>query len=323
MKARFTGPLGSLMKRHLQLRRSLGYELRTAEIALDQFDAYTAASFPDSQKITRPMITGYLQKISNLHPITRHSQLSVLRQFCRFLFQLDPENYITEGHLLPAAKSDFQPHIYTVNEVVQLMDAARRLPPAGSLRPHTYSTLIGLLWASGLRGGELVRLNLEDVELEKGVLHIRQTKNFKSRLVPLTDSARVALLAYRDARARLGIAQHPQSPFFINERKHRCARRTVIGTFRMLTRQLGLTSVYGREPRLHDLRHTWATRCLARIYENGQDPNATLPVLATYLGHVNIACTTIYLHPATELLVQAGARFQDHVTMIATGGHNE
>jgi site-specific recombinase XerD len=317
MKARLTGPLGSLMKRHLQLRRSLGYELRTAEITLDQFDAYAADSFPDSQTVTRPMITGYLQKISDLHPNTRHRQLSVLRQFCRFLFQLDPENYIPEGRLLPAAKSDFRPHIYTVNEVVQLMDAAQSLPPAGSLRPHTYSTLIGLLWASGLRGGELARLNLEDVDLEKGVLHIRQTKNFKSRLVPLTDSARAALLAYRDVRARLGMPQYPQSPFFVNERKHRCARRTVIGTFRMLTRQLGLMSAYRREPRLHDLRHTWATRCLAGIYENGQDPNAALPVLATYLGHVNIACTTIYLHPATELLVQAGARFQDHVTATA------
>ena len=323
MKARLTGPLGSLMKRHLQLRRSLGYELRTAEIALDQFDAYAAESFPDSQTVTRPMIVGYLQKVSDLHPITRHSQLSVLRQFCRFLFQLDPKNYIPERHLLPAAKSDFQPHIYTVDEVVQLMDAAQRLPPAGSLRPHTYSTLIGLLWASGLRGGELVRLNLEDVDLKKGVLHIRQTKNFKSRLVPLTDSARVALLAYRDVRARLGMVQHPESPFFINERKHRCARRTVIGTFRMLTRQLGLMSAYGREPRLHDLRHTWATRCLARIYKTGQDPNAALPMLATYLGHVNIACTTIYLHPATELLVEAGARFEDHVKTTPTGGHNE
>jgi integrase len=210
-----------------------------------------------------------------------------------------------------------------LDEVVQLMDAGRRLPPTGSLRPHTYSTLIGLLWASGLRGGELVRLNLEDVDLDKGVLHVRQTKNFKSRLVPLTDSARVALLAYRDARARLGMVQHPQSPFFINERKHRCARRTVIGTFRMLTRQLGLTSAYGREPRLHDLRHTWATRCLAGVYKNGQDPNAALPVLATYLGHVNIACTTIYLHPATELLVQPGTRFLDHVSAATTGGGNE
>jgi integrase len=133
----------------------------------------------------------------------------------------------------------------------------------------------------------------------------------------------VALLAYRDVRARLGMVQHPESPFFINERKHRCARRTVIGTFRMLTRQLGLMSAYGREPRLHDLRHTWATRCLARIYKTGQDPNAALPMLATYLGHVNIACTTIYLHPATELLVEAGARFEDHVKTTPTGGHNE
>ena len=325
MKARLTGPLGKLMKRHLQLRRSLGYELRTAEIALDQFDAYAAEFFPNSQTVTRPMITGYLQKISDLHPVTRHSQLSVLRQFCRFLFQLDAKAYIPGGQLLPAARSDFHPHIYTLDEVLQLMDAARRLPPAGSLRPHTYSTLIGLLWAAGLRGGELVRLNVEDVDLEKGVLHIRQTKNFKSRLVPLSDSARMALMAYRDARARLTTEHGPQAPFFINERKRRCARRTVIGTFRMLTRQLGLTSAYGGEPRLHDLRHTWATRCLAATYENGQDPNAVLPVLATYLGHVNIACTTIYLHPATELLVQAGTRFLNYVTATAkaTGGRNE
>ncbi len=323
MKARLTGPLGKFIKPHLELRRSLGYELRTAEIILDQFDAYAAESFPDCQTVTRPMITGYLHKISDLQPVTRHGQLSVLRQFCRFLFQLDPKVYIPECHLLPAAKSDFQPHIYTLNEVVQLMDAARRLPPAGSLRPHTYSTLIGLLWSSGLRGGELVRLNLENVDLEKGVLHICQTKNFKSRLVPLADSARVALVAYRDLRERLGMGQSPQSPFFINERKHRCASRTVIGTFRMLTRQLGLTSAYGREPRLHDLRHTWATRCLSGIYQSGQDPNAALPALATYLGHVNIACTTIYLHPDTDLLVRAGTRFEDYVTTTATGGCHE
>jgi integrase/recombinase XerD len=325
MKVRFTGPLGNLMKQHLQLRRSLGYKLRTAASALDQFDAFAAESFPNSETVTRAMIAGYLQKISDLHPVTRRSQLSVLRQFCRFLFQLDAKTYIPEAHLLPFARSDFHPHIYTLEEVMQLMDAALRLPPVGSLRPRTYFTLIGLLWVSGLRGGELVRLNFEDVDLEKGVLHVRQTKNFKSRLVPLTESSRIALMAYSEVRARLGKKRDPQSPFFINERNHRCAHRTVIGTFRMLTRQLGLTSAYGREPRLHDLRHTWATRCLAVIYEKGQDPNATLPVLATYLGHANIACTTIYLHPDTELLVQAGTRFLEHVTAAkkASGGRNE
>jgi integrase len=314
------------MKRHLQLRRSLGYELRTAVFTLDQFDAYVGENFPGSVTVTRPMVTGYLATISDLQLITRHRQLSAVRQFCRFLFQLNPETYIPEAHLLPAAKSDFQPHIYTLREVTDLMNAAQRLPPADSLRPQTYFTLIGLLWASGLRGSEVVRLNLGDVDLEKGVLHIRQTKNFKSRLVPLTDSTRLALLTYRDIRSRLGMDQSPQAPFFVNERKRRCARRTVDGTFRMLTRELGLLSPYGREPRLHDLRHTWATRCLAKLYETGKDPNAELPVLATYLGHVNIACTTVYLHPATDLLVRAGTRFQNHVNAVqaaTTGDQHE
>jgi site-specific recombinase XerD len=159
-RTRLSGRFGDLMKRHLQLRRSLGYQLRAAERALDQFDIYVAENFPASRTVTRSMVTGYLRTISDLHLITRHRQLTMLRQFCRFLFQLNPETYIPEAHLLRAAKSDFQPHIYTLSEVIDLMNAAQRLPPAGSLRPHTYSTLIGLLWVSGLRGGEVVRLNL-------------------------------------------------------------------------------------------------------------------------------------------------------------------
>ena len=151
------------------------------------------------------------------------------------------------------------------------MKLALRLPPSGSLRPHTYATLIGLLWVSGLRGGEAVRLNLEDVDLEQGILYIRQ----------------------------------------------------VDGTFRSLTRELELKSAGTGEPRLHDLRHTWATRCLAGLYQTGQDPNAWLPVLATYLGHMNIACTTVYLHPAPDLLVQAGSQFRNYVMQTANpgGGH--
>src|SRR5450432_4622329 len=212
-----------MMKRHLQLRRSLGYHLRTDETALDQFDAYVAANFPEIDTVTRPMVAGYLKTTGHLQGCTRRQQLTTIRQFCRFLFQLKPETYIPEACLLPAVKSQFRPHLYSVNEVNDLMRLAMQLPPAGSLRPHTFATLIGLLWSSGLRGGELVRLNLEDVDLEKGILHIRQTKNFKSRLVPLTDSAEVALLVYRDLRARPGMEQSPQSPFFINERKQRCA----------------------------------------------------------------------------------------------------
>jgi len=93
-------------------------------------------------------------------------------------FQINPETYIPEPHLLPPAKSQLQPHLYSLDEVRDLMKLARRLPPAGSLRPHTYAALIGLFWTTGLRRSEAVRLNLQDVDLEKGILHIRQTKNF-------------------------------------------------------------------------------------------------------------------------------------------------
>jgi integrase/recombinase XerD len=326
MKTRIAGPFREFIKKHLELRRSLGYLLRTDELTLDQFDAYVAEKFPVARVVTRPMVAGYLKTLEDRHLVTRRHQLTTLRQFCRFLFQLNPDTYIPESNLLPMARSQFRPHIYTLGEVTDLMQLARRLPPADSLRPHTYATLIGLLWATGLRGGEAVRLNFEDIDLQKGILHIRQTKNFKSRLVPLADSTRLALQAYWDQRANLGMDQSLQSPFFVSVRKRRCAHRTLDGTFRMLTRELGLMSAYGREPRLHDLRHTWATRCLAKLYETGKDPNAELPVIATYLGHVNIACTTIYLHPTADLLAQAGDRFQRYVNAPdtrATGGQHD
>ena len=90
MKTRFTGPLGDMMKRHLQLRRSLGYYLRADEIALDQFDAYVAENFPEFETVTRPMVAGYLKTTAHLQGCTRRQQLTTIRQFCRFLFQLKP-----------------------------------------------------------------------------------------------------------------------------------------------------------------------------------------------------------------------------------------
>jgi integrase len=184
----------------------------------------------------------------------------------------------------------------------------------------------GILKDTGIRPIELSRLTLGDMDLEQGILSVRQTKNFKSRLVPVTASTRNALLAYRRLRAQYGHDPSPRAPFFVNQRTRRCAHRTIDGTFRMMTRQLGLKSVHGREPRLHDFRHTWATRCLAELYQTGKDPNAYLPVLATYLGHVNIACTSIYLHPSPDLLTRAGSQFRAYVTQGESanrGGEHE
>jgi len=131
MKTQMPGPFCDLIKKHLALRRSLGYLLRTDEFALHQFDAYAAENFPAAQTVLRPMISGYLQTIEDRDITTRRHQLTTLRQFCRFLFQLNADTYIPESNLLPPVRSQFRPHLYTLDEVTELINAARATTAAG------------------------------------------------------------------------------------------------------------------------------------------------------------------------------------------------
>jgi len=312
MKKPLNGQLGAFIKQHLQLRRSLGYIHRNAEYILNAFDRYLSQYFPNAKTVTRPMIIGFLSSDNHLQASSVYIRFICLRQFCRFLFQLNPDTYVPETRLIPPGPTIRRPHIYTTAEAMKMIKLASMLTPQGSLRPHTYSTLLSLLWVSGLRIGEALRLNLEDVDTDNAVLHIRQSKFLKSRLVPLTLSAASALETYRRYRAEHGHDQRPNAPFFVNERARRCTHRTVEVTFLFLVRQSGITTVQGCDPRLHDFRHTFATRCLHEIYQTGKDPSASLPLLATYLGHVSIACTQVYLHPSSGLLVTAGQRFFEH-----------
>ena len=313
MKKLSTGPFSIFINQYLQLRRSLGRILQGAEYTLNKFNLYLARYFPGAKTVTKPMIVGYLHAGKHLHASTVHLRFIYLRQFCRFLFQLNPDNYVPESRLIKRGPTVRLPHIYTHEEAMKLIRLARMLTPYGSLRPHTYSTLIALLWVSGLRIREALKLNLEDVDTDNAVLHIRESKFFKSRLVPLTLSSAAALETYKRLRAEHGYDQRPGAPFFINECARRCSHSMVGITFRDLVRQLGIRTVQGRDPRLHDFRHSFATGYLNEGYEQGKDPNASLPLLATYLGHVHIRDTQVYLHPASGLLATAGQKFYEHV----------
>lgn len=307
------GPLSSFITQHLELRRSLGFHLHHAELALNEFDRYLAREFPNTQTVTRAMVVRYLRTLGHLHAATLHDRLSYLRQFCRFLLQRDPKTYIPERGLIPPRHTTRKAHVYTEGEARALIRAALALEPPGSLRPHTYATLLSLLWVSGIRIGEALRLNLEDVDTESMLLHIRESKFLKSRLVPLTRSSVVALEAYRRRRSTYGHDERSDAPFFVNEQGRRCSHTTVGHTFPVLARQTGLTTVQGLLPRLHDFRHAFATRYLDRIYRTGKNPGAALPVLATYLGHANITYTQTYLHPSFSLLERAGQQFRAYV----------
>jgi integrase/recombinase XerD len=313
MSRRFRGPLGKAMERHLALRRSLGFLMRNAEYALDDFNRYCAIHHRRARTISRPMVVGYLHTQSHLHPATQKDRLTNIRQFARYLFQFDPDVYLPERGLSPAVTNTRQPYIYSAAQIRRLIAQCHTLRPFGLLVPQTYSAIIGLLWVTGCRIGEVMRLNIEDVDLKIGVLQIRQTKFFKSRLVPLSRSSIRALSEYQRRRNNMAGDTVAGDPFFINRDGRRCDKSTFGKTIHCLVQKQGWRTTQGGPPRVHDIRHSFATHALASFYQAGKDPGALLPVLATFLGHSNIANTQTYLHPSAVLLREAGDRWAKHV----------
>ena len=313
MKNKLTGPMGQMMKRYLALQRSFGLVLKHAESILDAFDRHLTVHFPKAKRITRNSVVGYLETTRHLHSMTRRHYLSCVRQFCRFLFHFDPKTYIPEKHLLPPAKIKIRAHIYSETELQSILRLTRQLGPPRSLRPHTFTAIFSLLWVSGMRISEVLNFNLGDVDLDTGVIYIRQTKFYKSRFIPLSLSSSEALRRYRNKRAKYGHNCHIAAPFFINGRGKRCNCRDIQYGFWNILQQLGMKTAQGRRPRIHDFRHSFATGWLNEFYKSGKDPTAYLPILATYLGHSNIANTQVYLRPSMELLQTAGQKFNDHI----------
>ena len=318
-KQRFTGPMGPHMSQHLALRRSMGCIYKGAEYGLDSFDQFLAMHFPDMTVITRQMIIDYLDSTRELMPLTRAGHISILRQFCRFMFQFDQRTYIPEKGLIPAGSVQVKPHIFTAEEIQLLLLQTSRFNVKSKMLSATYATIIGLLWVTGMRIGEVVRLKVQDIDVSQQVLYVRQSKFYKSRAIPLLPSSTNQLLGYLELRASLGYHYRPEDPLFVNNRGKPCTISTTPKTIKELIKRAGIKTQQNTTPRVHDIRHSFATRWLMEIYHSEKDPNSILPVLATYMGHANIANTQVYLHPDMELLDKAGDTLRLYIETIQGG----
>jgi site-specific recombinase XerD len=238
--------------------------------------------------------------------------LSTVRGFLSYLRAAVPETEIPDSGLLAKVSRPI-PYIYSPSEIEALLSTASSLEPKGSLRPHTFSTVIGLLASTGLRPIEAVRLTVADVQLdlEPPRLLVRQTKFRKSRFVPIHASTAKMLRRYSKERARLGYHTHSDA-FFISEQRRPLHHATLRRTFRVLIRRLGITACNGRTPKLHGLRHTFAVQRLLTWYREGADVNASLPNLSVYLGHVCPHNTYWYLTATPELLSAAASSFESY-----------
>jgi len=226
----------------------------------------------------------------------------------RFLATLDPRTEIPPAELFPARKYRPTPHIYEDTEVTALMAAARELAPP--LRAATFETLIGLLAATGLRIGEAMALDCADIDWLGAVLTVRNSKYNKSREVLVHPSTVIALREYAKGRNRLSPCSSAPS-FFVSTRGNRLLHTSVEPTFRKLVASAGLVAgSSSRTPRWHDLRHTFAVNTLLSWYRDGGDVAARIPLLSTYLGHVDPKATYWYYSAVPELLGLAAERLE-------------
>ncbi len=313
--------LSEQIGRFIELRRLSGTDYSSQARLLAYFDRFLVAHYPSGPAVTRQIVDHYLQSLSHLRPRVRLNRSCVVRQLCRYIAQTEPRCHVPEPMRCVTAPKVFHPYIFSEQEIEALLSAASALPPPESLRPHTYRTLFGLLYTTGIRIGEAFALTLKDFHSELDLLYIAEGKFRKTRWVPLHPSTSRILNQYIEHRLRNG-PRTPDSPLFINLRTHSLRHCSVYQTFRQLLEKCGIPHNKHTGPRIHDLRHTFAVHRLLAWYRDKQDVNARLPALATYMGHVSVCSTHIYLRPTAELLEQVNNRFHNHYlrNLKAKGG---
>lgn len=298
------------LERYLELRRALGFEMRVEGRLLRDFLTFLQRRTLAESLIAQAAVEWASSRGGSKYQAGR---LSMARCFLVHLRAHLPGIQVPATAMIPSGVRP-TPYIYSEAQIAALMREASALKPAGSLRPHTYATLIGLLASCGLRPGEAVRLRDADVETEATPprLVIRETKFRKTRLVPVDSSTADALRSYASMRKRLGYDDLTPT-FFVSESGAPLAYSTVGATFLDIVRRLGIHGMArSHGPNLRCLRHTFAVRRLLHWYSQGMDVNKLLPQLSVYLGHAKPQNTYWYLTATPELLRKAGTRFESY-----------
>lgn len=251
---------------------------------------------------------------AGLHPNTRRKWVQMLRRFCLFRQRSDCGCFVPGVELICRAQPCVTPVILGNPQIARMIAGADTLEPSPNspARPATMRMAVVLLYTTGMRLGELLRLVLGDVEDDGTVLRVRESKFHKTRLLPLSPSVQAELRAYLGRRAAAGFDIRPGAPLLCTRARGRLRPYSASGMqcgLNALLRDASVCAVGQPKPRVHDLRHSFAVQALARWYRQGADVQAQLPKLAMYMGHVSIESTAYYLRWTDEIGALASARF--------------
>ncbi len=304
--------LADVIDAYLTRQRSLGMRFDSAGRLLRLFSR--AMGDRPIQEVTPEAILDFLKGGGVLTAtwVLKHRVLCGLYRFAVNRGYVDKSPLPTTLPKLPPQQT---PYVYSIDELRRLMEATAVLRTGHSRQvPAMYRTLLLLLYGTGLRISEALRLTLQDVDLVERVITVRCTKFFKTRLVPIGPKLADELAAHLERRGLLPIPLGKAVPLFASRGIRGWSYPSVVTMFQHVRRAAGIDCPFGepRPPRLHDLRHTAAVHRVVAWYRAGQDVQRLLPQLATYLGHLDIRSTQRYLRMTPELLQAASQRFAQY-----------
>jgi len=310
----FHSPLAEGIQAFLVYKRALGASFLTEEYALRALDAFLVQQHTHSTAdITPQLIEAFLISRPRKRPRSYNHLISVIRRLFHWLFKQSYLDHFPMYLQTQQETSQRMPFLFTPAMAQELLACAEKLKDSRNikLRGPIYRTIFALLYGLGLRVGEVCRLSVSDVDIEKSLLVIRQTKFYKSRLVPFGPRMKELLEEYLEIRLKKYGPPLPEEFLFTFFGDRPVNRHTISMTFQSLIPQLGLRIPEGAShPHLHTLRHSFAVGTLLRWYRAGIDPGTRLLHLSTYMGHVNPTSTAVYLNITPDLLQEANSRFE-------------
>lgn len=306
--------LNQLIDNYINYRRSLGEKFKTNEICLRAFCKAMGCS-TEIETINEGMVSGFLHENSERITSGWFVKHSALLGFYQYTLN---RNYVAEiplPKILPKRPQPFIPYIYSRKELKSLFDMALVYQKNRShVAPQMVRAVLVLTYALGLRPHETLAITLGDIDLESSVITIQQSKFYKSRLVPFSQQVKEFIIIYLQWRALQKQPQSPDSALFVGKNHQPFNLDTMRNIFQHVREKAGINRIDGAtyQPRLHDLRHTFAVNRLTSWYQENQNVQELLPILSTYLGHTYLAHTSVYLTMTDQLLQEAGKRFEHY-----------
>lgn len=287
------------IEEYVDYKKSLGYLISVESKELRRFAKYTR-EIDYHGPLTAELATQWAALDSTFSKLYMARRLETIHTFAVYISAFDNQAQIPPNGIFGKAHRRTTPYIYADEEVASLMQGAKKIYSPDGIRSHTVSTAIGLMFATGIRVGELTSLLQTNVHLEENYLFIANTKFKKDRLVPLHPTVAAELASYRDFIASKLGTRHPDDYFFVSSYGQRFSTRSFQYAFQLVRQRL--YENFDKKPRLYDLRHTFACNTIKRWHLEGEDVNHKLYLLSVYMGHAKPEDTYWYLSATPELL---------------------